>query len=140
MSRPSQSSDARDDFEARELTQEVTTNVTASKTRLDDDTTVISACSESLIEPVSEVNENESRLRRERDAALCTVGKQKRKLNNLYTKIGQLWEENDALKENTTTSKDEGKSTEELCVACRVKDTEIAQLHEQLDSAGELSE
>ncbi|KAI4916569.1 uncharacterized protein J4E92_009073 [Alternaria infectoria] len=88
----------------------------------------------------SKVNENESRLRRERDAALCTVGEQKRKLNNLYTKIGQLWEENDALKENITALKDQEKSTEELCGACRLKDAEIAQLHEQLDSAGELSE
>ncbi|KAI4606381.1 hypothetical protein J4E80_010133 [Alternaria sp. BMP 0032] len=140
MSRPSQSSDTRDDFEARELTQEVTTTVTASKTRLDDDTTVVSAYSQSVIDPVSKVNESESRLRRERDAALCTVGEQKRKLNNLYTKIGQLWEENDALKDNTTTLKDQEKSTEELCGACRVKDTEIAQLHEQLDSAGELFE
>jgi len=90
MSRPSQSSDTRDDFEARELTQEVTTTVTASNTRLDDDTTVVSAYSQSAIDPVSKVNESESRLRRERDAALCTVGEQKRKLNNLYTKIGQL--------------------------------------------------
>ena len=140
MSRPSQSSDTRDDFEARELTQEVTTTVTASNTRLDDDTTVVSAYSQSAIDPVSKVNESESRLRRERDAALCTVGEQKRKLNNLYTKIGQLWEENDALKETTTTSKNQEESTEELCGACRVKDAEIAQLHEQLDSAGESSE
>ncbi|KAI4938582.1 hypothetical protein J4E85_001023 [Alternaria conjuncta] len=140
MSRPSQSSDTRDDIEARELTEEVATTVTAFKTRLDDDTTIVSAYSQSVIDPVSKVNENESRLRRERDAALCTVGEQKRKLNNLYTKIGQLWEENDALKENTTTSKDQEKSTEELCGACRVKDAEIAQLHEQIDSAGESSE
>ncbi|KAI4709354.1 hypothetical protein J4E89_006103 [Alternaria sp. Ai002NY15] len=140
MSRPSQSSGTRGDFEAFELTPELTTTIAASKTRPDDDTTVVSAYSQSVIDPVSKVNENESRLRRERDAALCTVGEQKRKLNNLYTKIGQLWEENDALKENTTTSKGQEKSTEELCGTCGVKDAEIAQLHEKLDSAGESSE
>jgi len=135
-----QSSGTRSDFEALEPIPELTTTVVVSKTRPDHDTTVISAYSQSLVDLVSKVNESESRLRRERDTALSTVDEQKRKLNDLYIRTGQLWEENHALKEHTEASKDQRKKTEKLCGTCRVKDAEIAQLHEQLNSAGELSE
>ncbi|KAI4658074.1 uncharacterized protein J4E79_007055 [Alternaria viburni] len=57
------------------------------------------------------------------------VCEQKRKLNDLYVKIGRLWEENDALKENITALKEQ-----ELCDECKAKDTMIAQLEEQLYS------
>ena len=60
------------------------------------------------------------------------VCEQKRKLNDLYVKIGRLWEENDALKENITALKEQ-----ELCDECKAKDTKIAQLEEQLYSTGE---
>ncbi|KAI4624707.1 hypothetical protein J4E83_004383 [Alternaria metachromatica] len=86
------------------------------------------------------VNESESQLRRERDAALITVGEQKTKLNDLYVKIGRLWEKNDALKENITALKDQEDKNEELCETCKAKETEIAELQEQLGPAGELSE
>jgi len=89
---------------------------------------------------VSKVSESESRLQRERDAALSSAEEQKRKLTDLYTKIGQLWEENHTLKENIKSSSNKEKKTEELCETCKAKDTEIAQLRQQLDSAGGCSE
>ncbi|KAI4683003.1 uncharacterized protein J4E84_006905 [Alternaria hordeiaustralica] len=93
-----------------------------------------------LMDPVRKVSESESRLQRERDAALSNAEEQKRKLTDLYTKIGQLWEENHTLKENIKSSSNKEKRTEELCEPCKAKDTEIAQLQQQLDLAGESSE
>ena len=87
-----------------------------------------------------EASESELRLQRERDAALSNAEEQKRKLTDLYTKIGQLWEENHTLKENIKSSSNEEKKTEALCETCEAKDTEIAQLQQQLDSASGCSE
>lgn len=89
---------------------------------------------------VSKIGESESRLQRERDAALSSVEEQKRKLTDLYTKIGQLWEENHTLKENNKTLSNQEKKMEELCETCKAKDIKIAELQEQLDSVGECSE
>ncbi|KAI4617174.1 uncharacterized protein J4E87_008414 [Alternaria ethzedia] len=90
--------------------------------------------------PGRKVSESESRLQRERDAALSNAEEQKRKLTDLYTKIGQLWEENHTLKENIKTSSNKEKNTDELCETCEDKDAKIAQLQQQLDLAGESSE
>ncbi|KAI4908363.1 hypothetical protein J4E90_008988 [Alternaria incomplexa] len=89
---------------------------------------------------VSKVDETESRLRSERNTTPSTVGEQNQKLNNLYIKIGRLCEENDTLKENIAALKDRERKKEELCETCKVKETEIAELQEQLGPVGESSE
>ena len=132
-----QSSSTRRDFEAHELTRDFTTTVTALKSRLNDNTTVISPGPMDL---VSKVDETESRLRSERNTTPSTVGEQNQKLNNLYIKIGRLCEENDTLKENIAALKDRERKKEELCETCKVKETEIAELQEQLGPVGESSE